>query len=69
MRKIYEKYLKLLEKSGVTTYRVCKATDIPESTISMWKSRGGSLNITNLAKIAKYFEVPIEYFLSDEVME
>lgn len=67
---MYEKYLKLLEKHGVTTYQVCKATGIPESTISMWGIRAKEhpekdykLSMDTVAKIARYFEVPIEYFV------
>lgn len=69
---MYEKYLKLLEEKGVTTYQVCKATGIPESTISMWGKRASEaqdkepkLSMDNVAKLAKYFEVPIEYFITD----
>lgn len=68
---MYQKYLELLEKTGKTTYQVCHETGVPESTISMWKKRTtdgkeAKLSIDNLVKIAKYFEVPIEYFLSEE---
>ena len=65
---MYEKYERLLEKSGETTYQVCKATSIPESTISMWKDRcvkqgkDAKLSIDNLAKLAKHFNVPLEFF-------
>ena len=69
---MYEKYLKLLEKKGVTSYQVCKATGIPENTISMWRWRvekkpdtDPKLSMDNVAKLAKYFEVPIEYFMGD----
>lgn len=65
---MYEKYLKLLKDRGVTTYQVCKETGIPESTISMWKARkddGGKLGLTHVATLAKYFGVPIEYFLEE----
>ena len=69
---MYEKYLKLLEERGVTTYQVCQATGISENTISMWKTRSKEfpeknykLRVDNLAKLAKYFEVPIEYFLEE----
>jgi transcriptional regulator with XRE-family HTH domain len=68
---LYEKYERLLEKTGETTYQVCKATNIPESTISMWRDRcvnqgkDAKLSIDNLAKLAKHFGVPIEYFLKN----
>lgn len=67
---MYEKYLELLEQNGNTTYQVCKATGIPESTISMWGKRckenpdkEPKLGVDHLAKLAKFFNVPIEYFL------
>ena len=68
VRKLYEKYERLLEQTGETTYQVCKATGIPESTISMWKDRcinqgkDAKLSIDNLAKLAKHFNVALEYF-------
>lgn len=63
---MYQKYLQLLEKTGKTTYQVCKDTGIPESTISMWKNRGSGLSVKNLAVLAKYFGVQIEYFIEEE---
>lgn len=69
--KLYEKYERLLEQTGETTYQVCKATGIPESTISMWKDRcinqgkDAKLSIDNLAKLAKHFNVALEYFTED----
>ena len=66
---MYEKYLALLEERGVTTATVCRETGIPESTLSMWKSRQdkrANLSVENLAKIAKFFNVPIDYFLEEE---
>lgn len=63
---MYEKYLELLEKTGKSTYQVCHDTGIAENTMSNWKKRsdsGGKLSVENLAKLARYFEVPMEYFL------
>lgn len=67
---MYDRYLKLLNEKGVTTYQVCKDTGIPENTISMWGKRvkeqpdkEPKLSMDNVAKLAKYFEVPIEYFI------
>lgn len=69
---MYEKYLTLLEEKGVTTYQVCKATGIPESTISMWGRRTAEspdkepkLSMDNVVKLAKYFGVPIEFFVGE----
>lgn len=67
MNVIYKKYQSLLEKTGKTTYQVCRDTGIPESTISMFKARyeegkDPKLSFDNLSKLAKYFGVPIDYF-------
>lgn len=70
---MYEKYLQLLEERGITTYQVCKATGIPESTISMWGNRAKAnpkddpkLSMDNVVKLARFFEVPIEYFIEQK---
>lgn len=63
---MYERYLELLKQHNLTTYQVSKATGIPESTLSMWKSRqdkNAKLSVDNIKKLADYFGVPIEYFL------
>lgn len=63
---MYEKYLELLNERNLTTYQVSKATGIPESTFSMWKSRQdkkAKLSVDNIKKLADFFKVPIEYFL------
>ena len=36
---MYEVFEKLLQKFGVTTYQVSKATGISQSTFSNWKQR------------------------------
>lgn len=68
---MYQRYLALLEKHNDITANVCKAMGMQESTFSNWKSRyekdpNASMTITNLKKIADYFNVPIEYFLNKD---
>ncbi len=71
VKNLYEKYERLLKKTGETTYQVCRATNIPESTISMWRDRcvnqgkDAKLSVDNLAKLAKHFGVSIDYFIED----
>ena len=67
---MYQKYVDLLEKRGVTTYQVCKETGVSQTTISMWKARAetdekATINIFDLKKIADYFNVSVDYFLED----
>ena len=65
---MYEKYADLLEKKGVTTYQVCKETGISQSAMANFKARsdkGAKLSFENVARLASYFDVDIEYFVDD----
>lgn len=70
---MYRKYLALLEERKVSTKKVCDTVDIPESTMSMWKIRWleweqtkvgkePTPSLDTILKLAKFFEVPVEYF-------
>lgn len=61
---MYEIFTKLLKEKGVTVKEVCEATDIAESTMSMWKKRNTNLSFSNAVKLADYFGVPLEYFVT-----
>lgn len=60
---MYEHYVELRDKKGVTDYRVSKDTGITKSTFTDWKNGRSSPKLEKLSLLAKYFEVPIEYFL------
>lgn len=60
---MYNKYAKLRDEKGVSDYRVSVETGIPKSTFSEWKSGRSNPKLEKLSKIAKYFDVAIEYFL------
>lgn len=60
---MYEHYVELRDKKGVTDYRVSKDTGITRSTFTDWKNGRSSPKLEKLSLLAKYFEVPIEYFL------
>lgn len=67
---MYKKYAQLLDNAHKTTYQVSKDTGIPQGTFSQWKS--GLISkpgIDKLYTLAKYFNVPIEYFLEDSAEE
>lgn len=61
---MYNKYVALRDEKGVTDYQVAIATGINKSTFSDWKNERSAPKIEKLAKIASYFEVPLEYFIS-----
>lgn len=62
---MYEKYVKLRNKKGVTDYRVSEDTKITKSTFSDWKSGRSNPKTDKLKILADYFGVSIEYFLEE----
>ena len=62
---MYEKYCELRDKKGVTDYRVAAETGIFASTFTDWKNGRSKPGVEKLAKIAKFFGVPMEYFLEE----
>ncbi len=61
---MYAKFVDLLEKNGITAYKVAKETGIAQSTLSDWKNGISQPKIDKLKKIADYFGEPVTYFLS-----
>ena len=59
----YEKFIELLEKTNKSAYQVSKDTGIAQSVLSDWKTGRSKPKTDKLAVLAKYFGVPIEYFL------
>lgn len=62
---MYEKYLLLINKRGVTNYKVAKDTGITASTFSDWKSGRSKPKIEKLKILADYFGVSVSYFFDD----
>ena len=61
---MYEIFDQLLQKYGVTTYQVSKATGISQSTFSNWKSRRNLLSSDKAKLIADYFGVSLDYLMT-----
>lgn len=59
---MYDKYVELRDKAGVTDYRVAMDTGITKSTFTDWKSGRSTPKFDKLLILAKYFGVPVEYF-------
>lgn len=60
---MYDHYVELRDKKGVTDYRVSKDTGITKSTFTDWKNGRSAPKLEKLSILAKYFGVTIEYFL------
>lgn len=61
---MYEIFEQLLQKFGVTTADVCKATGIGQSTMSNWKSRRNLISGKNAQLIAEYFGVSVDFLMT-----
>lgn len=60
---MYERYVELRDKKGVTDYRVSKDTGISRSTFTDWKNGRSAPKVEKLLLLAKYFDVPVEYLI------
>lgn len=63
---MYKKFQGLLNESGKTAYQVSKDTGISTSTLSNWKKGNYKPKVDKLKILAVYFEVTLDYFLSEE---
>lgn len=63
---MYKKYAELRDNAGLTDYRVSKDTGISTATLSSWKNGNYSPKFDKLLTLAKYFNVPVEYFADED---
>lgn len=63
---MYKKFSDLLLKHNTTPYQVAKDTGVSNATLSDWKHGKSKPKFDKLLLIAKYFDVPVEYFAEDE---
>lgn len=66
---MYEVFEQLLQKFGVTTADVCKATGIGQSTMSNWKNRRNLISGKNAQLIADFFGVSVDYLMTGKEKE
>ena len=52
---------------NVTAYRVSKETGIPANTFTDWKNGRSKPKFDKLLILAKYFNVPVEYFAEEDL--
>lgn len=63
---MYAKYEKLRDAKGMNDFTVAKEVGISSSTLSEWKTGKHSPEIKTLSALAKYFGVPVDYFISED---
>ena len=66
---MYEIFSNLLQKYGVTAYKVSKETGVSQSTLSDWKRGISTPKQDKLQKIADYFGVSLIYLLTGNETE
>ena len=62
---MYEKYTQLRDERGILDATVAKETGLHPCVFSNWKSGKSKPKADKLLKIAKLFDVPVEYFLEE----
>ena len=63
---MYERFEQLLQKHGVTPYKVSKEAGVTQTSLSNWKSGRSTPSVKTLQKIADYFDVSIGYLTGAE---
>ena len=61
---MYTIFEHLLQKHGVSTYKVSKETGIAQSVFSAWKNGVSTPKQDKLIKIADYFGVTVDYLMT-----
>ena len=56
IKTVTKNIFQLMDKQGVTAYKLSKETGISESVISRWRSGEQSPSVSNLVKVAHYFK-------------
>ena len=63
---MYEIFERLLQKYGVSAYKVAKETGVTQSTLSDWKRGRSTPKTENMKKLADYFGVSIDFLMTGE---
>ena len=66
---MYEIFEQLLQKYGISAYKVSKTTGVTQSTLSDWKRGRSTPKSENMKKIADYFGVSIDYLMTGKEPE
>ena len=66
---MYSIFEQLLQKYGVSTYKVSKDTGIAQSVFSAWKNGISTPKQDKIQKIADYFNVSVDYIMTGKEKE
>ncbi|CAD7288253.1 XRE family transcriptional regulator [Campylobacter suis] len=56
-------------KEGLDTVKLANILGVSQSAVSQWQLGQKGVSKTNIAKVANFFNVPIEYLINDNIME
>lgn len=63
---MYDVFEQLIQKKGITPYKVSKETGVTQTALSNWKSGKSTPTTKTLQKIADYLGVTIDYLMTGE---
>lgn len=66
---MYEIFEKLLIMHGISAYKFCKDTGIPQSTISTWKKKNHAVGAEIAKIICEYFNISADYLMTGKEKE
>ena len=58
----YDRFALLCAQAGVSVYKACTDVGLNRSAVAKWKA-GATPNGATVAKLADYFQVPVDYLL------
>ena len=63
-QKMYEIFEQLLQKYGISAYKVAKEAGVTQTALSNWKNGRNTPSVPTLQKIAEYFGVTVDYLMT-----
>ena len=61
---MYEVFAQLLQKHGVSPYKVSKDTGVTQTSLSNWKTGKSTPTTKTLQRLADYFGVTLDYLMT-----
>ena len=61
---MYEVFEQLLQKYGISAYKVAKEAEVTQTALSNWKNGRNTPSAPTLQKIAEYFGVTVDYLMT-----
>lgn len=61
-----ERLKELRKEKGISQQKLADGLNVSRSTVAMWETQGTETDNPTLVKIAKYFDVSVDYLLGNE---